>query len=163
MDSQHLIRNGVTPIQLPLDLTIVPMEGEDLDDLLRIERASFDDPWSEEMFRREFHLEQSQIWVAKMGEAIVGFLCFWVFSQRSEILNIAIDPLYRRVGIGTLLMERFLDYVRGNDIHEVFLEVRESNEAAIRLYHRFGFKICGKRKGYYRAGKEDALLMSFHP
>lgn len=92
--------------------------------------------------------------VAELDGAVVGFALYRVVAGEGELLNLAVEPMSRRGGVGRRLMERLLD------LAEVWhLEVRESNQAAIGLYESVGFEQVGRRAGYYGDG-EAALLFS---
>ncbi len=94
-------------------------------------------------------------WVA-VAEGPVGFLlCRTLGAAEAEVLNIAVDPAYRRRGVARLLLSGFLAEFPG----DIFLEVRASNAAAIELYRRFGFVDAGLRRSYYHRPVEDAVVM----
>ncbi len=123
---------------------------EDLPSLIQIERASFSNPhWQPEDFLRHDCV------VAEIDGRIAGFLVSreTVPSER-EILNLAIAPAYRRVGIATALLKHQL-----NHKIDYFLEVRESNAAAQALYRRIGFVEVGRRPNYYESPRERAIVM----
>jgi ribosomal-protein-alanine N-acetyltransferase len=101
----------------------------------------------------------SVFWVARLGPKVVGHLLMNVVEGECEILSFAIEKDMRRRGIGRELMARALRVSAPSD---VFLDVSESNRAAIALYTGLGFRIVGRRKRYYPTG-EDALLMRSSP
>ncbi|MBI4209353.1 MAG: ribosomal protein S18-alanine N-acetyltransferase [Deltaproteobacteria bacterium] len=135
------------------------MLAEDLEAVLQIERASFVAPWSQQMFEDELRLSQSQTFVAKNEDRIVGFICFWTLPGELQILNIAVDPSVRKRGIASDLLRIVLNLAEEKKVREITLESRASNGAALSLYRKFGFQICGRRKGYYHEEGEDALLL----
>jgi len=134
----------------------------DLDEILAIERASFPHPWSPEMFDEELNNRLCHIFVARerigAGNQVAGYVCFWLFLAEMHLLNIAVDPVSRRRGIGTALLARTLDFARERGVKMAFLEVRRGNQAAQSLYRRFGFREMGVRPRYYEDG-EDAIVM----
>jgi ribosomal-protein-alanine acetyltransferase len=90
---------------------------------------------------------------------IQGFLVSRLLGDEMEIENVVIAQGLRRFGLGSLVLERVLQEAKNQGIRRVFLEVRESNVAAIRLYEKAGFVSTGKRKAYYRDPDEDARLL----
>lgn len=91
--------------------------------------------------------------------AVLGYTVGLLAADEAEVLNIAVDPPARGKGVGAALLEGMLEELRRAGARSVFLEVRRSNEAAIRLYRRSGFEILGARPDYYRQPREDALTM----
>jgi [ribosomal protein S18]-alanine N-acetyltransferase len=89
-----------------------------------------------------------------------GYICFWHVVDEIQILNIAVSPDFRRRGIGRLLLEHGLRWGRERKARMAYLEVRESNTAARRLYESIGFSVCGERANYYGRQKESAILMA---
>lgn len=142
------------------ELTLKPMTLEDLDEVLAIERASFQTPWSRGAFRYE--LTQNRVArcsVARGGRQLVGYLCLWEIGHEVHITNLAVHPAWRRRGVARALLGALLEDAqrRGTDL--VFLEVRPTNTEALGLYESFGFRVIGRRKGYYFDTGEDALVM----
>jgi ribosomal-protein-alanine N-acetyltransferase len=139
---------------------IVPMTLEDLDAVLAIERASFKTPWSRGAFRYE--LVQNRVarcLVVRAGGVLSGYLCLWEIGREIHITNLAVDPARRRGGLARVLLGHVLDDARRRAVELVFLEVRPTNVEALRLYESFGFRVIGRRKGYYFDTGEDALVM----
>jgi ribosomal-protein-alanine N-acetyltransferase len=98
-------------------------------------------------------------WVAAAGDQILGFLCYReVAPGEHELLNLAVAPESRGAGVAQALLRELLSTRQGT----WFLEVRESNEAALRLYQKLGFRATGRRPGYYRDSPESAIVMSFY-
>jgi ribosomal-protein-alanine N-acetyltransferase len=136
--------------------TIRPPLEVDLPVLVEIEQASFTHPhWTAANFLK-YHTR-----VAEVDGSVVGFVVAReVFSggngdlPEREIMNLAVAPSHRRLGIASILIRSVLDR-KGN----YFLEVRESNLAAQRLYQKFGFVPVGTRKGYYQHPIESAIVM----
>jgi len=91
------------------------------------------------------------------GATIVGFLVARLVAPEFEILNLGVDPTARRRGAGRAMLAEALRWGAGNGAHIAFLEVRESNQAAIQFYESRGFQTAGRRTGYYSAPVEDAL------
>jgi len=91
---------------------------------------------------------------------IVGFAGFWIMAGEAHITNIAVRELYRRRGIGELLLISIIDLATKLNAKLITLEVRASNTAAQSLYYKYGFTQIGSRRGYYTDNREDATLMS---
>lgn len=99
-------------------------------------------------------------WVAEFNGETSGVLIGRTAAGEFEILNLAVSRDHRRRGIASLLLEAALRWSRGAGTKRMLLEVRASNEAAIRLYARYNFTACGRRKQYYQNPPEDALLFA---
>jgi ribosomal-protein-alanine N-acetyltransferase len=132
----------------------------DLDAIEAIERVSYPMPWSRSMFAGELAKPSSRsLGAFADGLGLVGYLIISRYVDAWHIMNVAVAPSQRRLGIATTLLERlFAD--TGDDARRGYtLEVRVSNTAAIRLYERLGFEARGIRRGYYTDNREDALVM----
>jgi ribosomal-protein-alanine N-acetyltransferase len=139
------------------------MEARDLPEVMQIENASFRLPWSQRFFLEELKVDASRTWVAYVqdtdGEKIMGYVCCRFVSNEASILNIAVAPQWRRLGLGRTLLRKVISEARGYLCQGVFLEVRRSNEAAQKLYRSEGFVTKGVRRRYYSDNGEDALVM----
>jgi ribosomal-protein-alanine N-acetyltransferase len=136
------------------------MRSEDLDEVVAIERLSFTLPWSRGAFLYE--MEQNRVarcFVMRDGTRVVGYVCLWEIGDEVHVTNIAVHPDIRRRGIGRTLLTSVIDEARQHGARVVALEVRPSNEDARSLYDAFGFRVVGRRKGYYYDTGEDALVM----
>lgn len=145
-------------------LRISEMNKADLRDVLTIESSSFSLAWNEEMFKSELSLDFSRNFTAKLslngtGDVLVGYICFWLLHGEAHLLNIAVQPGHRRMGLGTHLMRFFIDYCRNGGVKILTLEVRSSNYPAILMYRKMGFRKEGLRPHYYADNGEDALIM----
>ena len=113
---------------------IRPAHSADSGALARLEAACFPDPWSEEGFRELLDAPGGLVLVAvDAREEVVGYLAVRRILDESEILNLAVAPPWRRLGVGRALLQGALDDLRRHDVRKVFLEVRESNLPAQRL------------------------------
>ena len=133
----------------------------DLNVIEQIERTSYPTPWSRSMFAGEL-AKPSSICLGAVDvekEEIVGYLIISRYVDAWHVMNIAVAPEYRRRGIARSLMERLFEVTARDARRGYTLEVRVSNEAAIRLYEELGFKTRGIRRGYYTDNREDALIM----
>lgn len=116
--------------------------------------------WTREQYRYCF--AHRFILVAEEHGNISGFLCARLVANEWEIENIAVVEAARRRGIAHELLAELMRRAKFQDATAIWLEVRESNQAARRLYEKHGFKEAGKRRAYYRNPEEDAVLYSFH-
>lgn len=141
---------------------IEPLAGDaDLDGVLAVEAESFTRPWTREMYASELRGDSHcHIVVVRTDEtAVAGFCSFWLVMDEIHINNLAIAPRHRRRGLGTALVRQVLAQAPALGASRATLEVRASNANALRLYERLGFKIEGRRKGYYTNPEEDALVV----
>ena len=139
------------------DLLFRGAEEKDVPDIARIEALSFKSPWSTEMIFSEMKEPISHFTVATLKDKVVGYFGFLHILDELHILNVAVDPEYREQGVGKCLMNRLLEEAKQLSARAVTLEVRESNQSAIRLYERVGFMLSGVRPHYY-TDKENALI-----
>ena len=136
------------------------MTAADIENVIAIERASFQFPWSTRFFLDELQVDCARSILAEVEGRIVGYVLFWFLPEEVDIHNIAVHPDFRRQGIGRLLLEQVVDTARRQERLRVTLDVRFSNAPAQNLYRSFGFVIRGLRKGYYSDNGEDALVMA---
>lgn len=139
---------------------ILPLTTSRLDEVVAIERASFSDPWSREMFRSEITLlDGSYARIAEIDGAVAGYLLAILVVDEAHLGNLAVHPSHRREGIAQRLLDDLLETARRTGVKRVTLEVRASNEAARNFYYRNGFIDIAIRKNYYRRPVEDAIVM----
>lgn len=142
------------------NLTIQKMQPQDLDEVLKIEKQSFSDPWSKQNFLTELELSFSWAWVAKLDKRLVGYSCSWEIEDELQIANLAVHPDLRNQGIGKKILQKILNRACQKKLKQVTLEVRESNQLGLKLYHGFGFFEIGRRKKYYQKPTEDGLILA---
>lgn len=144
-------------------LFLYPTKPPDIHDILEIEKSSFPSPWTVRMFLEELSNPLSRSFIAKrmdIGKDVLGYIFYQVVSFEMHILNIAVHPSYRDMGIGSILLTRSLERESHlGSARYAFLEVRENNKKAIQLYQKLGFKQVGVRKNYYVKEKINALVM----
>lgn len=133
-----------------------PADGAALADL---ERRCFSDPWSEEGLGEAVASSLGVNLVAEVDGRVVAYLMARALPPTAEILNLAVDPPYRRRGVAAALLAGGLAALPGQGVTEVFLEVRASNLPAQALYRAAGFRPMAIRAGYYEAPREDALVL----
>jgi ribosomal-protein-alanine N-acetyltransferase len=144
----------------PVD--IAEIEREDLPILQQLDRLSDLPQWSLQDYQEFWSESHSLILVAGRVPCPVGFVCGRSVAREAEILKLVVIETHRRRGVGRRLVRQFLFRVGKNGCQSVYLDVRESNAAAIHLYDSCGFRVVGRREGYYRDTREDALLMAKH-
>ena len=144
-----------------MTVDVRPLKLRDLAAVEQIERRSYPTPWSRAMFAGEFAKPSSLSLGAFDSErkAIVGYMIISRYVDAWHVMNIAVDPDYRRRGIATMLLERLFELTAASGGRGYTLEVRVSNESAIKLYEGMGFRASGVRRGYYTDNREDALIM----
>ena len=130
----------------------------DLPQVIAIERRAFPTPWSLAMFVLELSKPSGICLAAMLENRLAGYLICSRYDRVWHIMNVAVDPDVRRRGLGTALLTRLLERV-DDDEARYTLEVRRSNDGAIALYERFGFRTAGLRRRYYQDNGEDALVM----
>jgi [ribosomal protein S18]-alanine N-acetyltransferase len=140
------------------DLAIRRLTYADLPQVIAIERRAFPTPWSLAMFVLELSKPSGICLAATHQGKLVGYLVCSRYDTVWHIMNVAVDDRLMRRGIATALIERLLE-LADRPGEQYTLEVRTSNDAAIRLYEKFGFRSAGRRRGYYHDNREDALIM----
>ena len=135
------------------------LELNDLNAIEAIEQKAYPTPWSRSMFASELAKPTSICLGAFEGQDLVGYVINSRYVDAWHVMNVAVADSYRRRGVAKGLMERLFEATARDGRRGYTLEVRVSNEAAIRLYERLGFKARGIRRGYYTDNREDALIM----
>ena len=132
----------------------------DIDRIVEIENGSFSSPWSKSSLEKEISgKEWSRTVVASLDGEVAGFMIYWTVVSELHLLNLAVHPSLRRLGIATLLLEHLIDVALQERCPDIFLEVRASNRKAQLLYEKCGFKPIGIRHRYYSDNGEDAIVM----
>jgi tRNA threonylcarbamoyl adenosine modification protein YeaZ/ribosomal-protein-alanine acetyltransferase len=145
------------------------MTEADLPAVMELERRVFSDPWSEGFFRDALRRSNpvaldddlhDWVRVAEREGAIAGYSLATIAGSVATLENLATAPAQRRNGVARTLLADLLDHCDGEEVDEITLEVRVSNDAAQALYRAHGFRLAGLRRGYYQEPPEDALIMS---
>lgn len=139
------------------------MDFKDLDKVLSIEVASSLTPWSKNMFLGEMLNPFAYCFIIKNEEhiehrPIIGYICFRLIGDESELFNISVHPQYRRLGIGKKLMQFYMEFCNKMRIKTFYLDVNSTNHPALQLYQLFSYQAVKVRQKFYQ-GKYDALLM----
>ena len=135
------------------------MKEDDLDAVCEIENLSFKNPWTKEALG--FELNENPFcfsYIAEINEQVVGYAFIHITDDFSHLVNIAVSPEYRNVGIGENFLKFLFCIVKELKSQKMVLEVRKNNISAIRLYEKLGFETVREEKGYYQDG-ESALIM----
>ena len=147
----------------------------DLQAVLRLERASFDQPhWREADFEAAMRQDSAvsralllDVEDGAAGSVVRGFgvvsAITALYPVEAEIQNLAVAKEYRRLGVGRAVLRAMLAWCEAKQAEVIRLEVRLSNTGAVRLYEELGFQVTGRRAGYYVNPLEDALLMELRP
>ncbi len=140
----------------------VAVRAASLDDVPAIhalETQSFSDPWTAASFRAMIAQPQVLATVADDAGVVVGYCIAWAIGDEAELVNLCVAADHRGRGVGALLLDDLMATLERKGGVTVYLEVRDSNEAAQALYRGRGFVAAGRRKGYYRRPVEDAVIM----
>lgn len=124
-----------------------------------LERAAYTMPWSEATFRGLLRRRDAEMVTAHVDGVVIGYAAFWCVVDQGELGNISVSADWRGHGIGARLVEEVLHRAARRGVREVFLEVRPSNTVARRLYERLRFRPVGRRRNYYQAPVEDAIVL----
>lgn len=150
----------ITPIR-HIPGIIRAMSHEDIAQVSDIERRSYEFPWSHGVFR-DCLLAGYHCLVLERDGVVAGYSILSIAAGEAHILNLCVDPKHRQLGYGEQLLDEILKKSRGSEVKEVFLEVRPSNETALALYRKKGFRQIASRPAYYQAheGREDAAVLA---
>jgi len=143
-----------------MTIVISAVRDIDLPAIAAIERNAFSDPWSEKSFRDA--LVHPAIYFAaarRDGHELLGYVVAWFVADEGQIANLAVTPSEWGSGIGRVLLDAALREAALREAEHVYLEVRDSNERARRLYRSRGFEEVGRRRAYYRRPVEDAIVL----
>ena len=135
------------------------MKLEDVPQIANLEKLCFSDPWSENSIASELDNRLSCWLVAEEQGRIAGYVGSQSVLDMADMMNIAVDPDFRRQGIGEQLINALIEKLKDKGIIALLLEVRISNKPAISLYEKLGFVQVGKRPRYYHNPREDALIL----
>jgi [ribosomal protein S18]-alanine N-acetyltransferase len=150
----------MSAILSPSAQLIRPMQSDDIADVMRVENAAYSHPWTEGILRDCVRVGYS-CWVCECGDDLIGHMIMSIAAGEAHLLNLCVAPEWQLRGVGRRLLCRSIRVAREREADTMFLEVRDSNEAARRLYESEGFCEIGRRRGYYPAGanaREDAVV-----
>ena len=132
---------------------------DNVNEMLKIEKKAFVSHWSKQSFIDEFGAENGHYIAAVDNGKIIGYSGFRYVLDEGHITTLAVHPKYRKKGVGTKIIEQLLSDAKIKNLKKLYLEVRQSNSPAQKIYKRWGFKILDRRREYYQHPVEDALVM----
>lgn len=141
-----------------MGIGVVQLGESDLDDLVGLERECFAYHWTHDQFLLGLQKGVFTILGVRRDGQLVGYIAFSMIEDEMEILNLAVHPDFRKLKLATALMDKAFEICLAMGIKKSFLDVKVSNEPAISLYRKYGYKQIGIRRKYYPDTKEDALL-----
>lgn len=143
------------------EVEIRPMQPEDIPFATLIEHESFgESAWSAQSLLNELQRPDAALLCARVDGEIAGYGGMRTVLDEGYVNDIAVLPAFRRQGVGLALVNALVEYARQKGLRFLTLEARASNQSAIRLYERAGFRDVGVRRGFYDFPKEDARLMT---
>lgn len=143
-----------------MDYSFDRMNPADLDSVLEIEKNSFTQPWTRQMFENEMRGNPfSEPVVLRAGGKIAGYCCLWFMFEECHVLDFAVSPSRRREGWGEKMLDWIIQKSRDKGARKILLEVREGNQPARTLYQHAGFEEIAVRKDYYSEPRENALIL----
>ena len=145
-------------------LAFQPMREWDLDEVVAIEEAVYPFPWTRKNFSDSLSAGYDA-WVLRNGRLeLVGYFLAMFAVDEAHLLNVAVARGKQHQGIGRTMLDQLAVHARGRGMESILLEVRPTNERALKVYDNYGFRKIGVRKGYYPAGpagREDAIVMRY--
>ena len=142
-----------------MSLEIYNMTDYDLSLIKDILIDDFDDFWTYDVLQEELNNPNSEYFVAKLENNILGFAGIWKAVDDVHITDIVVKKSNRQTGIGSKLLEKLIQTAKSQNFNSITLEVNEHNLPAINLYLKYGFKNVGFRKKYYN-NKDNAIIMT---
>ncbi len=147
-------------MQLRQRTLIEPMRLEDIPAVQQIEREIFLTPWPRNAYRRELAQNRmASYMVIRDGDELVGYAGLWKMHDEAHVTTVGVRRRDQGRGFGLALMLALIDRAYALEARWVTLEVRASNFGAMALYEKLGFKVIGRRRGYYTDDGEDAVVM----
>jgi ribosomal-protein-alanine N-acetyltransferase len=142
-------------------MRIAAMGEDDLVEVMRIENSRYPFPWTLGNFRDSLRAGYRTCCLRDPAERLLAYAVLMIAVEEAHLLNITVAADAQGRGLGRWLLDHMVDHARVGGALAVLLEVRPSNERALRLYERYGFDVIGCRRGYYPAqgGREDAIVM----
>jgi len=133
-------------------------DRSDIPAVMEIEASLYSEPWDTQLFMDAISAKDKSVFAAVETGVLAGYVVFERVLDEGHVTNIAVSKPYQRWGIASSLISYVIELAKSEKLKEIFLEVRETNEAARKLYSKFGFSEIGRRKAYYHKTNEDALL-----
>lgn len=142
-----------------MEITYTYLNEEDIPQVSKMEEKYFSQPWGEESIKHYLDNGLMLFIIAKDGDKVCGYVAVMCVLDEGNLVSIAVDEHYRRMKIATEMLDIVYEELRNSEVTSINLEVRQSNEPAIRLYEKEGFQQSGRRKAFYEKPKEDAILL----
>ena len=143
-------------------VSIREMTEEDIKEIAELEKECFSEPWSENSLRDELTNETARFFVLRDSEKLLGYIGANNICNEVYITNVAVNSKCRGKGYGKILVKHLIKQSEAERAFFITLEVRKSNENAIKLYEKCGFKLIGERKNFYSKPTEDALIYTYY-
>ncbi|WNZ26213.1 ribosomal protein S18-alanine N-acetyltransferase [Leptolyngbya sp. NK1-12] len=153
-------------------LALQPLTITHLPEAVELDQRCLGGLWTKAGYQREIDSPNSDLLVLQSvdapglsegsldnGKPLIGLACTWAIADEAHITLLAVDPAYRKQGLGQLLLYTLLVLAWRRGLEWATLEVRISNQTAIALYQKFGFEAVGQRRSYYQDTGEDALIL----
>ena len=140
-------------------MTAAPIQDGQLEAVAALERACFPDAWTEQALNDALSVPGTELLVCAPEGTVAGYILTRTSYDDSELFRVAVAPEARRSGLGAALLDAALDRAKARGARRMLLEVRASNEPALALYRKLGFTELARRKNYYTAPREDAVIM----
>lgn len=140
---------------------VIDLGVPDVEDLIGLEGLCFEYHWTRDQFLLGLESGAYRVIGIRVDTVLAGYMAFSLIEDEMEILNLAVHPAYRRRGLGEALLARSFEICVAAGIKKSFLDVKVSNDPALALYRKFGYKKIGVRKKYYPDTREDALLFRY--
>ena len=163
VESRFPVYKALVPY--PRSVTLLELKRvapQRLSAIVELDQVCFGGLWTLEGYQRELDSPNSEflgLSVPVRSHSLVGMGCLWAILEEAHITILAVHPQYQRQGLGQALLIALLTVAERLGLERATLEVRASNHSALSLYHKFGFKIAGRRRRYYRDTGEDALIL----
>ncbi len=140
-------------------MNIEPARLSEVDEMVKIEKKAFHSHWNKQTFIDELSAENGKYITARESGKILGYSGFRYVLDEAHITTLAVERKSRKKGIGTALISKLIEDARSMGIKKLYLEVRQSNTPAQKIYKKLGFKVIDRRREYYQHPVEDALVM----
>ncbi len=142
-----------------LMVDVIEMLPQHVNEVYKISEEAFPLPWAKDELVRETINPNAFNLVALHNGIVIGYVQCWYTLDSADIINVAVSEVYKKQGVGKILIRDLIEHLRQRKVENIFLEVRVSNLPAQKLYKAFGFITLSKRERYYVNG-EDALVMN---
>lgn len=164
--SRALLENPSLTTEKEIRVAVTCITAPSIHEIVQIETASFDFPWSGQDFEKCLYQGNCVGMVAKYRNQVVGFMIYELYKTRIHLLSFAVDPIYRRMGIGTQMVASLVSDLTPSRLNKIILEVRETNLPAQLFFRSCEFRYITTLRNHFPEIGEDAYLMQYkveHP